>query len=118
MNQTLLFKHKDHQLKVDLGDLQDEKEKLANFLHSQLKVEANPYKQGLIIKPEDISPPELKKAVNKFIYHQNLNGTHWVSLEMYVIKINRFKSNKKKAEPKKQKKTQQHATLTQSWGLG
>jgi hypothetical protein len=112
----LLFKHKD-QLKVDLGDLKDEKEKLASYLHSHLQINTTPTKEGLTIDPEDTSPQELKKAVNKFIYHRKLNCTHWVSLEMYSVKINKFKI-KKKPKTKKQKKTPQHETLTQSWGLG
>lgn len=113
----MLFKHKDHQLKVDLGDLQGEKEKLASFLQSHLKIDTTPSKDGLTITPEGTSPTELKNAVNKFIYHRNLNGTHWVSLELDVVKINKFKSGKK-PEPKKHKKTPQHETITQSWGLG
>ena len=114
----MLFKHKDHQLKVDLGDLQGEKEKLASFLQTHLKITATPTKEGLTINPDDAQPTELKKAVTKFIYHQNLNSTHWVSIEPDCVKINKFKSGKKKPEPKKQKKNQQHETITQSWGLG
>jgi len=117
VNQTLLFKHKD-QLKVDLGDLQSEKENLASFLHSHIKVDATQTKEGLTIKPGETLPLELERAVNKFIYHRNLNATHWVSLENDIVKINRFKHSNKKPTPKKQKKTPQHATITQSWGLG
>jgi hypothetical protein len=117
VNQTLLFKHKG-QLKVDLGDLQSEKDNLASFLHSRIKVDATRTNEGLTIKPEETLPLELKRAVNNFIYHRNLNVTHWVSLENDIVKINRFKDNKKKPKPKKQKKTPQHATITQSWGLG
>lgn len=119
MKQALLFRHKDYQLQVDLGDLQGEKEKLADFLSSRFKINATATGEGLKVNHEDASLKELKKAVNKFIYHRNLNGTHYVSLETNIVKINRFKSSKKKSEPRKQKKNQQqHATITQSWGLG
>jgi hypothetical protein len=76
----LLFKHKD-QLKVDLGDLQNEKENLSDFLHSHLKVDSTPSDEGLKLNAEDTSPQELERIVNKFVYHRNLNSTHWVALE-------------------------------------
>jgi len=49
---------------------------------------------------EDVSPQELERIVNKFVYHQNLNSTHWVALERNVVKINRFKHPKKTKENK------------------
>jgi hypothetical protein len=33
--------------------------------------------------------------VNKFVYRKNLNGTHWVEVKNNVVKINRFKKEKK-----------------------
>ena len=114
----MLFKRKSNQLKIDLGDLQNEQEKLAAYLQTHYKIDTATDKHGLTINTDDTSLTDLKKAVNKFIYHQNLNSTHWVSLEPNCVKINKFKANKKKTETKKQKKNQQHESITQSWGLG
>jgi hypothetical protein len=113
----VLFKRKSNQLKVDLGDLQNEKEKLAIYLQTHNKINTTEIKNGLGVNTDDASLTDLKKAVNKFIYHQKLNSTHWVSLEPDCVKINKFKTTKK-AETKKQKKGQQRASITQSWGLG
>jgi len=97
----LLFGSHKNKLQVDLGDLQDEKERLSNFLQSSLKVEAISSQNRLSIDSEKLSPKELQRAVNKFIYRRNLNGTHWVSLEGSVVKINKFQNAKK---PEKNKK--------------
>lgn len=48
-----------------------------------------------------LSPLELQRALNKFVYRRNLNGTHWISLEGSVVKINKFQNAKK---PEKNKK--------------
>jgi hypothetical protein len=113
----LLFGHKNKTvgLQVDLGDLQDEKERLSSFLQSTLKVPITNEKDKLVVESEKLSAQELQHAVTKFIYHQNRNSTHWVSVENITVKINRFKGTEKKTE--KRKKSQPHQTLTQSWGL-
>ena len=54
--------------------------------------------------------------VNKFVYHKNLNSTHWVTVENNVVKINKFKGSSKKKE-KHEKEKSPHQTATQSWGL-
>ena len=41
----MFFKHSD-ELKVDLGDLQSEKEHLSIFLRSQFKIDSSPFKSG------------------------------------------------------------------------
>jgi hypothetical protein len=91
---------KTNELKVDLGDLQDQKENLTNYLRLHLKVEYIPSNQGLKLNAPNVSPQELERQVNKFVYHQNLNSTHWVKLEKNVVKINRFKHAKKTKENK------------------
>ena len=97
----MLFGKPKNKLQVDLGDLQDEKELLSSFLHSNLKVEATSSQNRLALDSEELSPQELQRVVNKFVYRQHLNGTHWVSLEGSVVKINKFKNAKK---PEKNKK--------------
>jgi hypothetical protein len=37
----------------------------------------------------------LARMVTKFVYRKNLNSTHWVTVENNVVKINRFKNQKK-----------------------
>jgi len=115
----LLFGHKDkrqpeHQ--IDLGDLEDEKENLSTFLQSHFKISATTAgKNKLKVNSQRLSLKELQHAVTKFVYHRNLNNTHWVSAEGTTVKINRFKGKEKKKE-KKDKDTL-HQTPAQSWGL-
>jgi hypothetical protein len=64
---------------------------------------------------EDVPTYSLAIMVKKFVYHKNLNSTHWVSAENNVVKINRFKNSTKKKET--HKKSAPHQNITQSWGL-
>ncbi len=109
----MLFKHKST-VKVDMADLDAEKTNLAEFLSSQYKVNSSITSKGLELKMED---PQISSAVimvKKFIYHKNLNSTHWVNAENNVVKIYKFKGTAKKKE--KHDKTA-HQNITQSWGL-
>lgn len=110
--QNLLFKHSDQQLKVDLGDLQSEKKNLSDFLHSHLKVGSFPSDEGLNLNAKDVSPQELERIVNKFVYHRNLNVTHWVALEKNIVKIKRFKHPKK---TKRNKNAVSPSIITHGW---
>ena len=101
VSDTLVFGNHKNKLQVDLGDLQGEKDRLSSFLQSSLKVEATSSQSRLSIDSEELFPKELQRIVNKFIYRQHLNGTHWVSLEGSVVKINKFQNAKK---PEKNKK--------------
>lgn len=110
----MLFKHKSV-VKVDMADLDSEKENLANFLHSQSNLNSTITSGGLELNMDDVSVFILAKMVTKFVYHKNLNSTHWVSVENNVVKINKFKGSTKKKE--KHKKSTPHQNITQSWGL-
>ena len=110
----MLFKHKSV-IKVDMADLDDEKENLANFLRSHFKLNSSTTPKGLELNMEDVATYSLARMVNKFVYHKNLNSTHWVTVENNVVKINRFKGAIKKKE--KHKKSMPHQSITQSWGL-
>jgi hypothetical protein len=103
----LLFGHK-NKLQVDLGDLKEEKEHLLNFLHSSLKVEVVYSLNRLSIDSEALSPQNLQKAVTKFVYHKNLNTTHYASLEGNVVKINEFQTKGKKPEKRNKNPTPPH----------
>jgi hypothetical protein len=96
---TFFFRNKD-KLQVDLGDLQNQAENLSSFLRSNLKSEVTANRNKLTVNQEGLTPQKLQKAVNKFVYHQNLNSTHWVSIDGNVVKINRFKHTKKTKENK------------------
>jgi phosphoribosylformylglycinamidine (FGAM) synthase-like amidotransferase family enzyme len=113
----LLFGHKNKpqsKLQVDLGDLQNEKENLTNFLQLHLKVSISHVEGNLRVDSENMSVQELQHFVNKFVYHRDLNHTHWVSVEGSTVKINRFEVIEKKEKPEKEPP---HQTAAQSWGL-
>ncbi len=102
------------ELQVDLGDLQNEKENLTVFLQLHLKVSVSQVEDKLRVDSENVSLQELQHVVTKFVYHRDLNGTHWVSVEGATVKINRFKGIEKK---EKHDKEPPHQTAAQSWGL-
>jgi len=105
------------ELRVDLGDLQSEKERLSSFLQSKLKVAVVPVENKLTVNSERLSAEELQRVVTKFVYRWNFNNTHWVSIEGTTVKINRFKGTAKKKEKHKKKGDSLHQTAIQSWGL-
>ena len=88
-------------LHVDLGELTDEKDKLTSFLNSKLKINLTYSQNRLSVDLETLSPEDLERAVNKFVYHQNLNRLYWVALEGRTVKINKFKNAKKPEKPRK-----------------
>ena len=100
----MLFGRK-NKLKVDLGELHDERDNLSSFLHSSLEVDVNSKGNELLIDSEKLSPQELKRTVKKFVYHRNLNNTYWVAQKGDVVTINRFKSNNKKSKKRKKGET-------------
>ena len=114
----MLFVHKNKsqiELKVDLGDLQKEKENLTSFLQLHLKVPVSQVEDKVTVNSEKVSVQKLEYVVNKFVYHRDLNLTHWVSIEdASTVKINRFKGIEKK---EKHEKEPPHQTAMQSWGL-
>src|ERR1035437_183715 len=102
------------ELQVDLGDLQNEKENLTSFLQLHLKVSVSQVEGNLRLDSENVSVQELQHVVTKFVYHRDLNGTHWVSVDGATVKINRFEVIEKK---EKHEKEPPHQTAAQSWGL-
>src|SRR4030043_532259 len=81
-------------LQVELGELTDEKDKLTSFLNTKLKINLTFSQNKLSVESETLSPEDLERAVNKFVYHQNLNRLYWVALEGRTVKINTFKNIK------------------------
>jgi len=86
---------------VDLGELEDERESLSSFLRSKLKVDVTSSGNKVLVNSENLSSKELKRMVNKFVYHRNLNNKYWVALESDVVKINKFKRSEKHEKRKK-----------------
>ncbi len=110
---AMLFGHK-NRLQIDLGDLPNEKERLANFLQSTLNSPVTQENNKLALDSEKLSASEVQKAVTTYVHRHNLSRAHWVSLEGKTVKINRFKTSEKKKEKKKVRPSQ---NITQSWGL-
>jgi hypothetical protein len=87
-------------VKVEMNDLDGEKESLANFLQKHSKLNSSLNQQGLELNGADVSTYELLRMVNKFVNSKGLNRTHWVSVEGNVVKINRFKHQDKEKKSK------------------
>jgi hypothetical protein len=109
---TLFFRRK-NKLKVDLGELQDEREHLSSFLHSSLKVDVTSSDNKLSLDLEESSSQKLKGLVTKFVYHRNLNSMYWVALEDGVVKINKLKGIKK--HKKRKKEVTQPSIIKHGW---
>jgi hypothetical protein len=93
-----LFSRGKKKWKVDLSESKDETASLSSFLQS--KIEANITSRGnkLSVDSENVSAKELKRLVNKFVYHHHLNNKYWVGIDGNVVKLKRFKHSKKKEE--------------------
>ena len=98
---------------MNLGELEDERESLASFLRTTLRVEVTSYDNNVLVDSEKLSPQELQRLVNKFIYHRHLNNKYWASLEGGAVRINNFKVAKKSEEQKK--KGTPPSTIKHGW---
>jgi len=107
-----LFLRGKRKLKVDLGELEREGESLSSFLRSKLKADVSLRGDKLFVDSDFCSPSELRRLVNKFVYHRNLNHTYWVALEDNVVKLHKFKRSEKKG---KQKKGTIPSTIKHGW---
>jgi hypothetical protein len=95
----LLFKHKSI-VKVHMADLESEKEKLGEFLLNQFKLASKITTAGLELNMDNVPTYSAVIMVTKFIRHKNLSNKYWVSAENNVVKINKFKRQKKTKENK------------------
>ncbi len=100
-------------LKVDLGELEDEREFLSSFLRSKLKVDVTSSGNKVLVDSENLSSKELKRLVNKFVYHRNLMNKYWVALQSGVVKINKFKRVEK--HKKRKEKGTPPSTVKHGW---
>jgi hypothetical protein len=97
-------------LKIELGELEDQKDLLSEFLRQTPNLKVTSESHRLLIDPAS-SPEVVERRVQKFIYHQHLNNTYWASLERGAIKIHKFKQ--KKNEEKK--RTTPPSTIKHGW---
>jgi len=101
-------------LEVDLDGLEAlEKESLCSFLGSRLGVEVAQSGSKLSVDPERVSLEELRRLVNKFIYHRNLNRMYWVALEGEVVKVKLLEKAKK--HEKRRREATPPSTITHGW---
>ena len=93
-----LFLRGKKKLKVDLGELENERESLSSFLRSKLKADVTLRGNKIFVDSDFSSSSELKRLVNKFVYHRNLNHKYWVALEGNVVKLHKFKRSETKGK--------------------
>lgn len=110
---SVLFSWRKKKLRVDLGDLTDERESLSGYLRTTLKVEVTSDGKSVFVVSEELSPEELKNLVNKFVYHERLNNKYWVAVEGGVVRIREFKESKK--PEKRNKEAIKPATIKHGW---
>jgi hypothetical protein len=108
-----LFLRRKRRLKVDLGDLKDERESLSSFLRSKLNVEVTSTDNKVTVDSPDLPPEELKRMVTKFVYRRNLMNEYWTALESDTVKIKKLKRTEK--ERKQKKEGTQPSTIKHGW---
>jgi len=83
-----------------MADLEQDKQKLADFLLSEFKLNSKLISEGLELNADEAPAYSLVRMVTKFLHHKNLNNKYWVSAETNAVKINKFKHKKKTKENK------------------
>ena len=99
-------------VRVEMPDLDDEKQNLANFLQKHFKLNPKVIHDGLELNGAEVSTFELQRMVNKFVNSKGLNRSHWVSVESNIVKLRRFGHNKKE---KKNKHPVAASTIKHGW---
>ncbi len=95
-----LFQRRKWKLTVDLGRLKEETDSLRSFLCTQVEVNVTSTGSKLLVNSENLSPNELKRLVNKYVYRRNLMNKYWVRLERTTVKLEEFKRTKKRGKRK------------------
>lgn len=108
-----LFPRRKRTLEVDLGEMKNEGESLSSFLRSKLKVDVTSEGNKVIVESENLSPKELKRLVNKFVYRRHLMNEYWVALQSDVVRINKFKRSEK--DEKRKKRGTKPSTIKHGW---
>jgi hypothetical protein len=63
-----LFWRRGRKLRVDLGELDNERETLSDFLRTKLKVDVTSSGNTMLVDSENLPPKDLERLVSKFIY--------------------------------------------------
>ncbi len=108
-----MFRRRKRKLRVDLSELENERETLSDFLRAKLKVDITSSGNKVLVDSENLPQKELKRLVNKFVYHRNLNHKYWVALESNLVKINKFKRSEK--HEKRKEKGTPPSTIKHGW---
>jgi len=108
-----LFSRRKKKLRIHLGDLEAESESLSGFLRSKLKTDVTASGNKLSIDSGNLTSKELKRLVNKFIYHQNLMSNYWVEVKDNGVEIRKLRHSKKHEERKK--KETPPSTIKHGW---
>jgi hypothetical protein len=108
-----LFSLRKKKLKVELADLAEQREALSSFLRKTLKVDVTSDGKNVLVDSQELSLEDLKKLVNKFVYHHHLNNKYWVALESGGVRITKLKEMKKNGKQKK--KTVPPSTIKHGW---
>jgi hypothetical protein len=95
-----------------MTELDDEKENLAKFLHTGFNLESTVISDGLELNGDEVSAHALERIVTKFVYRKNLNSAYWVTVENNVVKLKKFKHDKK---VKKNKNPVTPSTIKHGW---
>jgi hypothetical protein len=108
-----LFLRRKKKLRIDLGDLEAESESLSGFLRSKLKIEVTASGNKLSIESGNLTSKELRRLVNKFIYHRNLMSKYWVAAKGNGVEVRKLGHSEKHEERKK--KATPPSTIKHGW---
>jgi hypothetical protein len=109
-----VFSRRKRRLEVYVAELEkEERDQLSGFLHLTLKVDVSLSGSKVFVGSEGLSLEELRKLVNKFVYHRNLNRKYWVAVEGGGVRISRFEKAKKREKRRGEGTPPQ--TITHGW---
>ncbi len=99
---------------ADLSCLEsDERNLVLAFLRSSLKSDVTLSGSKAFLDADKVSVYELKRLVNKWVYHKNLNRKYWVASDRSEVKVQKFEKAKKQEKPKKEGAPPQ--TISHGW---
>ncbi len=109
-----MFLRHSKRFEVDLNGLEMvEKEAFVSFLGSRLGVKVVLSGSKVSVDPERVSLEELRRLLNKFIYHRNLNRTYWAALDGGVVKARLL--DKAKKHEKRRREATPPSTISHGW---
>jgi hypothetical protein len=97
-----LFLRRKRKLRIDMGDLEAESKSLSGFLRSKLKIDVAASGNKLSLDSENLTSKELRRLVNKFIYHRNLMNKYWVAVKGNSVEIKKLRRPEKHEKRKKE----------------